>query len=251
MPELRTSEDGRLSLHFGDFDESVRKISEATDAFTVHLDRSVDAIGDLLAAVSSAEETLDAAREHIDQTSMFRRFLKKTHEHLSEAIRLTAEVDLREAAHVMSARPYLCRGLVSLILSRLGGDSTDALRSAAIADLVKSVGLNPVAETYMRLAEAYVESDDLDAAMESLENATRLDINYAEAYLLKGLIHRARGEEEDAHEEIFEAISLNPDLYREEFEPIMQAERESEALWDELRSRPEFDAMLEELEKEL
>ena len=229
----------------------MRKIGEATDAFTAHLDRSVNAIGDLLAAVSSVEETLDAAREHIDQTSMFRRFLKKTHEHLSEAIRLTAEVDLGEAAHVMSARPYLWRGLVSLVLSRLGGDSTDALRSAAIADLVKSVGLNPVAETYMRLAEAYVESDDLDAAMESLENATRLDINYAEAYLLKGLLHRARGEEEDAHEEIFEAISLNPDLYREEFEPIMQAERESEALWDELRSRPEFDAMLEELEKEL
>ena len=56
----------------------------------------------------------------------------------------------------MSARPYLCRGLVSLILSRLGSDSTDALRSAT-ADFVKSVELDPAAETYMRLAEAYVE----------------------------------------------------------------------------------------------
>ena len=70
--------------------------------------------------------------------------------------------------------------------------------------------------------------------MESLENATRLDINCAEAYLLKRLIHRSRGEKEDAHEDIFETISLDPDLYREVFEPIMQAERESEALWDEL-----------------
>ncbi len=250
MHELRRLEDGRLSFHFGDFAESMRTISETADSFAVHLDRSADAMRRLGAAMSSAKETLDAAGENIDQTSVFCRLFKKAHGHYSEAIRLTAEIDLGEVAHSLSASLYLCRGRISLVLYQWGGDSTDTLHSA-IADLVKSVELDPAAETHMRLAEAYVESDDLDAAMESLESATRLDINCAEAYLLKGLIHRVRGEEEDAHEEIFEAISLDPDLYREEFEPIMQAERESEALWDELRSRPEFDAMLEELEKEL
>ncbi|MDE0020567.1 MAG: hypothetical protein OXT69_04185 [Candidatus Poribacteria bacterium] len=249
MPELRTSEDGRLSAHFGDFDESVKKISEAAEAFADHLDPSAEAMRELWAAVLSAKEMFDAVKDNIAHTNMLCRLLKKAHEHLSEAIRLTAEVDLGEAAHSFSARFYTCRGIASLNLYRLGGSLADALNSAT-ADLVKSIELDPAAETYTFLAHAYAEADKLDDAMKNVEKAIRLDIDCAEAYLLKGLIHRARGEEEDAHEEIFEAISLNPNLYRGEFEPIMEAERESEAIWDELLSRPEADAALKELEDE-
>ncbi len=243
MLDLRTSEDGRLSIHFGNFAESVRKIGEAADSLAVHLDSSVDTKEELRAAMLSVSETFRAAMENIADIRMCCRLLKKAHEHYSEAIRLTAKADLGEAAHAAPANLYHCRGIVALILYWLKGDITDALNSAT-SDFAKSVELNPAAETYTRLAEAHVEAGDLDDAMENVEKAIRLDIDYAEAYLLKGLIHRARGEEDDAHEEIFEAISLNPDLYREEFEPIMEAERESEAVWDELFSRPESQELL-------
>lgn len=243
MPELRRSEDGRLSVHFVDFDESARKIGETADAFARHLDPSADAMRELRAAVSSAKETSAAVKENMGQTGMLCRLLKKTHEHLSEAIRLAAEVDLGEAAHSLSARFYTCRGMTSLSLYLWADDLADALNSAT-ADFAKSIELDPAAETYTLLAKAYVEAGKLDDAMECLEKATRLDIDCAEAYLSKGLIHQVRGEEEDAHEEIFEAVSLNPDLYRDEFEPIMEAERESEAIWDELFSRPESQELL-------
>ncbi len=125
------------------------------------------------------------------------------------------------------------RGFLSALHTRKGND------------------LSPLAEIYVILGGAYWRVGASDEAIQSFEKAIEISPKYAEAYLLKGLLHRERGESDDAHEDIYWAISLNPDFYIEIFEPIMQAERESEALWDDLRSQPEFDAMLQNLEKDL
>ena len=82
MPELRTSENSQLSVHFGDFAESMGTISETAVAFTVHLNRSADAVRRLraaLSAMSSATKTLDIAKENIAHTNTFSRLLKKAH----------------------------------------------------------------------------------------------------------------------------------------------------------------------------
>ena len=181
MPEFRTSEDGRLSVHFGDFDESVRKIAEATNTFTSHMGPTAE-VTELLVAVLNIKRTFDKIKENTAQRDILCRLFKKAHEHLSEVIRLTAEVDMGEAAHSSSARFYTYRGIFSLNLYRLGDDLADAL-SSATADLVKSIELNPAAETYTFLAYTYVEAGKLDDAMESLEKAIELDPELAHAYL--------------------------------------------------------------------
>lgn len=178
------------------------------------------------------------------KTSAAQSDLRKADKHLRQAILLLEQNESGEEKDVSLACLYHCRGLVALGLNDLENGSAGL--DEAVAAFVKSAELVPIAETYFRLGEAHARADNLEAAVESLEKATDLDPNYAEAYLLKGLIHRHRGEAEDAHEDIYWAIASNPGLYREEFEPIIQAEKESEAIWDELLSRPESQAMLKE-----
>ena len=168
---------------------------------------------------------------------------KEAIEHSNAAIRLAQQIELGKKAEAASASLYYCRGIVALILIKIGDRSTDL--NKAVADLAKSAELNPIAETYLRLGEAHAYAGNLDAAVESLEKATDLDSYCAEAFLLKGLVHQARGDEDDAHEDIHTALCLDPDLYREEFEPIMEEERKWQAKWDKTLKRPESIAMLQ------
>ena len=168
---------------------------------------------------------------------------KKAIEHSNAAIRLAQQIELGKKAEAASASLYYCRGIVALILIKIGDGSADL--NKAVADLAKSAKLNPVAETYLRLGEAHAYAGNLDAAVESLEKATDLDSYCAEAFLLKGLVHQARGDEDEYYDDIYEAIMLNPDLYREEFEPIMEDAREWEEKWDKTLKSPESIAMLQ------
>lgn len=190
-------------------------------------------------AVIEATAAIEAVDAEIDNANRLgvKSALMKARQHLNAAVELAAQVDLGDKGTKALARLYYCRGRAAVALNKVESGSVNI--GEAIADFVKSAELKPDAETYLCLGKAYTQAGDQDAAIESFEKATRLDFDCAEAYLLKGLIHQERGEAEDAHEDIYEAICLNPDLYREEFEPIMQAERESEAIWDELLSRPE------------
>ena len=234
-----------MSVHFGDFDESVRKIAEATNTFTGHMGPTAE-VTELLIAVLNIKRTFDKIKENTAQRDILCRLFKKAHGHLSEVIRLTAEVDMGEAAHSSSARFYTYRGIFSLNLYRLGDDLADAL-SSATADLVKSIELNPAAETYTFLAYAYVEAGKLDDAMESLEKAIELDPEHAHAYLLKGRIHQANGETDAAYDNIYEAILLDPELYRDEFKPIVEDAEKRDAVWDETLRSPDSVAMLQEM----
>ena len=175
--------------------------------------------------------------------------IQKTIEHFNSAIQLAeqANTESKEETDALSCL-YYCRGIVALALSSM--ESGVVALNEAIADFKKSAELSPLADTYFHLGEAYALAGCQDKAIENFEQATELNIHYAEAYLSKGLIHRERGEEDDAHEDIYYAITINPELYREEFEPIMQAERESETVWDELLSRPESEAMLTEWDEQ-
>lgn len=170
--------------------------------------------------------------------------LRRADNHLSQAILLIERSESGEEANASLACLYHCRGLVALGRNVLESGSVGL--DDAVAAFVKSAELDPFAETYFRLGQAHARAGNHEEAIESLEKATDLDPNYAEAYLLKGIIHQRRGELDDAHEGIYWAVAINPDLYREEFAPIMQAEKESEAVWDELLNRPESQAMLKE-----
>ena len=168
---------------------------------------------------------------------------KEAIEHSNAAIRLARQLDFGIKAEAASASLYYFRGLAALTLIKIENGSADL--NKAVADLAKSAELNPAAETYRSLGEAHAYAGNLDAAIESLEKATDLDIYCAEAFLLKGLVHQARGDEDDAHEDIHTALCLDPDLYREEFEPIMEEERKWQEKWDKTLQSPESIAMLQ------
>lgn len=164
-------------------------------------------------------------------------------QHSNAAIRLAERIDFGEKAEAASASLYYLRGLSALTMIAVEDGSADL--NKAIADLGKSAALNPVAETYLRLGEAYAYAGNLDDAVECLEKATDLDIYCAEAFLLKGLVHQARGDEDEYHDEIYTALCLDPGLYREEFEQVMKEAREWEEKWDKTLQSPESIAMLQ------
>lgn len=155
------------------------------------------------------------------------------------------------------AELYSCRGIYKLMLCGAVTDGGSDHAKDASADFLKSLEIIESSdsslddEIHFYLGQAYMLSGDLDSAIESFEQTCGADMtNRAEAHLLKGLLHRERGEEEQARHDIYRAVCLDASLYEEEFAPIMEAERESEAIWDELLSRPEADAALKELEDE-
>lgn len=161
-----------------------------------------------------------------------------------------------ESKLVVMAELYSCRGIYALMLGSAVEDSKPSLAKDAIADFLESLELNALLGwshdngIYFYLGQAYALSGNLDSAIESFERAIGADPNRAEAYLSKGLLHKQRGEMEQARHDIYRAVCLDASLYKEEFAPIMEAERESEAIWDELLSRDEADEALKELEDE-
>ena len=169
---------------------------------------------------------------------------KEAIEHSSAAIRLAKQMDFGINADAASASLYYFRGLGALTLIKMENGAADLKK--AVADFAKSAELNPTAETYRALGEAHAHAGNLDAAIECLEKATELDIYCAEAFLLKGLVHQERGDEDDAHEDIYTALCLDPGLYREEFEPIMEEERKWQEKWDKTLTSPESIAMLQD-----
>ncbi len=193
MSKTGISPDGRMLIHFGEFADGVKRIGETANAFVVHLDNSADAarMEKMSAAVLSASKTLYTAEKNAAQTSLCRRLLKTTHEHFNEAIRLTEQVELEEIAHAMSGILYHFRGIAAFTLHLLEDNWTGALRSAT-ADFTKSIELEPAADKYVHLAKAYVEVVNVDAAMECLDEALRLNANFAPARRLKGSINRAK-----------------------------------------------------------
>lgn len=154
------------------------------------------------------------------------------------------------------ANLYSCRGIHKLMLGDAVADGGSDHAKDASVDFLKSLELRESSGSshdggvHFNLGQAYMLSGNLDSAIESFERACSADKNHAKARLLKGLLHRERGEEDQARHDIYRAVCLDASLYKEEFAPIIEAERESEAIWDELLSRPEADAALKELEDE-
>ena len=258
MPYLRGSEGDLFSANWGELpaaaleSEALMQKSSSSEVS----DRGAELVAELNSAGAALEQAQAAHMDAVERgvhPKAARPPLRKAAERYASAIRLLKRLDFGKEADVLLASYYISRGMIVLtlnIIEREMKERSPVHLNRAIDDFLKSAKLNPDAKTYLRLGEAYALAGDLDAAIESLEKATRLDFDCAEAYLLKGLIHQERGEAEDAHEGIYYAIAINPDLYREEFEQIMQAERESEAIWDELLSRPEAQEMLQEWAEE-
>ena len=147
------------------------------------------------------------------------------------------------------ARFHIGRGFSELVLSRI--DSKRPMKQA-VSDFERATKLDPARPLYrIILALAYWTLDRQKDAIASCEDAINIDPAYALAYYLKGLYHQERGETDLAHDDIYWAVTLDPDLYEEKFEPIMQAEREAEAYWDDMERRPEFEAMLRKREAKI
>ncbi|MDE0022168.1 MAG: tetratricopeptide repeat protein [Candidatus Poribacteria bacterium] len=151
------------------------------------------------------------------------------------------------AAASKDAEFYLKRG-------RLYADKGKLERAAA--EYTKAIELYPDYQKAYRLrAEAYRTAGDLDSALDDINKAVDLDLYDAQAFMLRGLIHKDRGEIEDYEEEFRVAVLLDGDLvshetHGEEFARILKAYEESEAIWEELFSRPESDAFLLKMAEE-
>ncbi len=146
------------------------------------------------AALEQADAELDSANK-----PGVRRALMKAVGHFNAAIKLSVQIDLGSDADGILAWVYFCRGRAFALLNKIESGS-DNIKNA-IADFVKSAEMRPDAKTYLRLGEAYALAGDMDAAIESLEKASSLDFDCAEADLLrtlKGLVRQEKGDAEDA-----------------------------------------------------
>ena len=158
---------------------------------------------------------------------------QKAHTHFNNAAGLLGP----NAESVDLAFVYGFRGFIGAILNILSSDQVPL--SAVADDLEKSGDLVPHWSVYYTLGMVYRQQGASGKALRSLEKAVDLKMDCAKAFLLKGLIHQERGETSEAREDIFLAVSLDPDLYEEKFEPIMASEREAQEKWDELYSQPD------------
>ena len=197
-------------------------------------------------AVDAGKSALIRALTHLidDDAPASEADFEKARAHFSEAISLMRNLDDPESLGSV----YGLRGVVGLLWNAINRELS---LDQAAADFEKSGELLPMETTYILLGHTQWQLDARDNAIQSLEKAIELNPLCAEAYLVKGLFHQERGEADLAHEDIYWAISLNPDLSEEKFEPIMQAEREAEAYWDEMERQPEFEAALQKLEKNI
>ncbi len=173
--------------------------------------------------------------------------LQNAYAHFGYAISLIESVGGTENAADL-ATSYGFRGVLGLVWN-VSVNNRFPL-DLAIGDLQKSCELRPLAETYIVLSVAHLQNGKSDDALLNLKKACEIDHRCADAYLLRGLIHYQSGDADKAHNNIYKAVRLNASLYREEFEPIMAAERNMDAAWDELLSRPEADAAFKEAEDE-
>ena len=116
--------------------------------------------------------------------------LKKAVKHFNGAIELSLQIDFGDKRGETLGRLYYYRGRAAALLNKV--ESGSANMDEAIADLVKSAELNPTAEIYLRLGEAYAQAGDLDAAIESLHQSIRIDANFVDAHVLMQLIDEER-----------------------------------------------------------
>ncbi len=197
----------------------------------------LDAVQKLPELVSKGQEALRRAEEEDLPQEERQGLLRKAVRLQSEALELMKRLRAGENEGVEECAIYALRGWAYLMLNN---------HENAVADLARLVELDSSARAHGLLGAALAEAGDLDAAIQEFDEAIRLDDHFAEAFLCRGFAHRKKEELDAAHWNIVAALALKPELYREEFEPIMEAERESEERWDELLRRPESQELLEQ-----
>ena len=151
----------------------------------------------------AAIETADAKLKK-ENVSGAKDALNKAVGHFSAAIDLSHQIDFGGRAGNVLSRFYYCRGRAKVLLNKIERGSANT--NEAIADLLKSAELEPEARTYLRLAEAYAQAGDLDAAIESIDQSISLDFNCVEAHILKKLYHEERGDENVKREDADDPI---------------------------------------------
>lgn len=161
----------------------------------------------------------------------------------------SALVDLSKAIELQPG--YSLAYIYRAIAYQEKGDS-----DRAIADLDKAIKMLPDYPTAYRLrAEARRATDDLDSALADINKAVDLDIYDAQAFMLRGLIHKDRGEIADYEEEFRVAVLLDGELVNHEthgaeFARIKKADEEEEAKWEETFKLPESQIFLKKMAEE-
>jgi len=133
----------------------------------------------------------------------------------NEMVRLVPARDLTPGAYELAAHENVEFYVQQACYEKLRG-ALDNLRrldhAAAIRDLDEAIRLEPeYAAGYRMRAVAYRQKGDYDRAIRDFDEAIRLKPDYAEAYGARGEAYRQKGDYDRAIRDLDEAIRLKPD----------------------------------------
>jgi len=97
---------------------------------------------------------------------------------------------------------YLLYDLRGRAYSMLGN------QEAVVSDFVKATELHPGHNVYLHKALAFIELGDYSQALDALNRAIDLKVDYAIAYLTRGVIYQTLGEKEKAKADYEHTIDL-------------------------------------------
>lgn len=111
----------------------------------------------------------------------------------------------------------------------------------AIESCLNAIAIDPKSVVaYHNLAVAYARADNFEDALESSLQAIRMKPDFATAYMGRGLIYYKKGDLDEAAEDIAVALSLDSELYWEEysdiFADVLRKIEAEEAPWNDLRA---------------
>lgn len=189
---------GRFEEAFADYDQVVKRVDKPrVDAhrgrgmMNFKLGRYVEATLDLMAVAMIDESDGEAC------------------EVCADAFRLQPKPDLEQA--IVYYTRAVSRGRQSAELFRKRGECKFALKhyESAVADLRKSAGLSPDAQTCVLLGRSLILIGQAAEAFDPLDQAAKLDARNAEAFFFRGMVrHFTRGESKEAVEDITRGIGL-------------------------------------------
>ncbi len=176
--------------------------------------------------------------------------LRRAYSHFKKAGSLM-KTDADSVDSIGMADVYAHSGNIGLLRNLMKDDQpplndvVDDLENAGLL-FQKHGWSNVVPPIHCNLAMAYGQMGASDKAHTILTNVIAIEPEFANAYLQKGLLHQADGEADAARDYIYEAILLEPCLYRDSFKQIVDEVERWDKIWDETLKDSDSIEMLNE-----